>query len=208
MTHMLKVASSALALVLIAGCVGSGTYEAVDKPRQGYFFVGGRYVETDKGPLMERQMYVEYQFPAEVKQPYPIVMIHGAAQTGTNFTGTPDGRKGWAQFFVERGYAVYIVDQPARGRSAYADALGANVRFSASQLEQRFTAHEKFNLWPQANCTRSGRAKVRAKASAAIRCSTSSTRRRSSTSAAVSSPSSSIATPAQHSSTGSVRPSS
>lgn len=154
MNFTLKAVAGALALSLMVGCAGTGTHDmaqsGADKPRQGYFFVGGRYVETARGPLMERQMYVEYQFPAEVKQRYPIVMIHGAAQTGTNFTGTPDGRKGWAQFFVERGYVVYIVDQPARGRSAYAEGLGANVRFSSSQLEQRFTAHEKFNLWPQA----------------------------------------------------------
>jgi pimeloyl-ACP methyl ester carboxylesterase len=146
--HKLKIAACALALALIAAC--ATTQDSADKPRQGYFFVGGRYVETDRGPLMERQMYVEYQLPEKQTQRYPLVLIHGAAQTGTNFTGTPDGRKGWAQFFVERGYVVYIVDQPARGRSAYREPLGANVRFSSAQLEQRFTAHEKFNLWPQA----------------------------------------------------------
>ena len=26
-------------------------------PQQGYFFVGGRYVSTAAGPMMERQMY-------------------------------------------------------------------------------------------------------------------------------------------------------
>ena len=147
MTHMLKLFAGAFALLLIAAYAAAADGETL---RQGYFFVGGQYVETEKGPLMARQMYVEYHQPAVQKHPYPIVMIHGAAQTGTNFTGTPDGRKGWAQFFVERGYAVYVVDQPARGRSAYLDSLGANVRFSSAQLEQRFTAHEKFNLWPQA----------------------------------------------------------
>jgi triacylglycerol esterase/lipase EstA (alpha/beta hydrolase family) len=30
-------------------------------------------------------------------QPYPIVMVHGGGQTGTNFIGTPDGCEGWAQ---------------------------------------------------------------------------------------------------------------
>src|SRR3954471_3290367 len=140
-------AALATALALLTACA---TTSSTDKPRDGYFFVGGRYVDTDKGPMMARQMYVEYHLPVTQTQTYPIVMIHGAAQTGTTFTGTPDGRKGWAQFFVERGYAVYVVDQPARGRSAYLDALGPNIRFSAAQLEQRFTAHEKHNLWPQA----------------------------------------------------------
>ncbi len=143
----LKAACGALALSLVAACA---TTPEGDKPRQGYFFVGGQYVETPTGPLMARQMYVEYYLPTTQTQPYPIVMIHGAAQTGTNFTGTPDGRKGWAQYFVERGYAVYVIDQPARGRSAYLEALAPTIRFSSATLERRFTAHEKFNLWPQA----------------------------------------------------------
>ena len=117
---------------------------------QGYFFVGGRYVNTTNGPMMERQMYVEYRFPAKVTQRYPIVMIHGAAQTGTNFTGTPDGRKGWAEFFVERGYAVYVIDQPTRGRSPWLESVGPVIRFPANQVEERFTAAANFNLWPQA----------------------------------------------------------
>ena len=146
---MKPVSMTTIALVstaLIAGCATQGSSDV----RTGYFFVGGQYVESKAGPLMERQMYVEYQLPAQRTKPYPIVMIHGAAQTGSNFTGTPDGRKGWAQYFVEQGYAVYVIDQPARGRSPYNDTLGALTRFPASQIERRFTAHEKFNLWPQA----------------------------------------------------------
>jgi pimeloyl-ACP methyl ester carboxylesterase len=146
-------AAVAIAAATLGGCAvpqEAAQTASVSPPRTGYFFVGGRYVETEKGPLMQRQMYVEYQIPAVRTQRYPIVMIHGAAQTGTNFTGTPDGRKGWAEYFVEQGYAVYVIDQPARGRSPYMDSLGALTRFPASQIEQRFTAHEKFNLWPQA----------------------------------------------------------
>ena len=46
-------------------------------------------------------------------------MVHGGSMSGTNFTGTPDGREGWAQYFVRRGYAVYVVDQPGRARSGF-----------------------------------------------------------------------------------------
>jgi pimeloyl-ACP methyl ester carboxylesterase len=137
-------------LILIAATLGGCATTPGEGVRQGYFFVGGSYIDTKAGPIMERQMYVEYRIPARTTQPYPIVMIHGAAQTGTNFTGTPDGRKGWADWFVEQGYPVYVVDQPARGRSAYNDTIAPVVRFSASQLEQRFTAAANFKLWPQA----------------------------------------------------------
>jgi hypothetical protein len=58
----------------------------------GYFFVGGQYVESGGKRLMAGQMYVEYLTPHNLAHPYPIVMIHGTAQTGTNFMGTPDGR--------------------------------------------------------------------------------------------------------------------
>src|ERR687895_80562 len=65
------------------------------------------------------QMYVEVWAPREVRHPYPIVFFHGASSTGTTWMQTPDGRRGWAHYFVDQGYIVYITDQPARGRSAY-----------------------------------------------------------------------------------------
>ena len=79
------------------------------------------------------------------------MMVHGGGQTGTNFLGTPDGRPGWNEWFLRQGYAVYIVDQPARGRSAYYPAVqGSTAPSLAHGTEQRFTAPEKYNLWPQA----------------------------------------------------------
>jgi len=78
-------------------------------------------------------------------------MIHGGNQTGTNFTGTPDGREGWAQFFLREGYAVYVVDQPGRGRAAYqAERYGPLGALSLQGALQRFVAPERYNLWPQA----------------------------------------------------------
>jgi pimeloyl-ACP methyl ester carboxylesterase len=121
---------------------------------QGYFFVGGDYVEAeeDQGQSMTGQIFVHFQIPDELQHPFPIVMIHGGSQTGTNFMGTPDGREGWADFFVREGYAVYVIDQPGRGKSAfnsetYGELSGPST---TSGVEQRFTAPERFNLWPQA----------------------------------------------------------
>jgi pimeloyl-ACP methyl ester carboxylesterase len=119
--------------------------------KQGYFFVGGRIEHERPGSPTVGHMYVEFQVPQPLAHPYPVIMIHGGNQTGTNFTGTPDGREGWAQNLLRRGYAVYVVDQVARGRAAQWSAIHGPVgAANLGRLEQRFVAPERFNLWPQA----------------------------------------------------------
>ena len=118
---------------------------------QGCFFVGGKYVNSTDGRINGGQMYVQYQIPAQQTQPYPVVMIHGGGQTGVNFLGTPDGRRGWADYFLANGYAVYVVDQPSRGRSGFISTVyGAAAHRSAESVAERFTAPENARLWPQA----------------------------------------------------------
>ena len=117
-----------------------------------YFFVGGKIDSSVEGSPMLGQMYVEYMIPQRLLHPYPVVMVHGGNQTGTNFTGTPDGREGWAQYFVRRGYSVYVVDQVARGRSAYwSQVYGSLPNSRLSFVEQRFVAPEQAPMWPQAH---------------------------------------------------------
>jgi pimeloyl-ACP methyl ester carboxylesterase len=99
---------------------------------------------------MQGQIYVEVLAPKDVRRPYPLVLIHGAAQTATNWMGTPDGRKGWAEYFVEQGYIVYMIDQPMRGRSAYHPGDGKTRMFTAANEEFQFTAIETAGTWPQA----------------------------------------------------------
>ena len=86
--------------------------------KRGYFYVGGKYVGEPGKEIMQGQIYVEVLAPKVQKRPYPLVLIHGAAQTATNWMGTPDGRKGWAEYFVEQGYVVYMIDQPMRDRKS------------------------------------------------------------------------------------------
>ena len=118
--------------------------------QRGYFYVGGKYVGEPGKEIMQGQIYVEVLAPKDVRRPYPLVLIHGAAQTATNWMGTPDGRKGWAEWFVEQGYIVYMIDQPMRGRSAWHPADGATRMFTAQNEEFQFTANAVKGTWPQA----------------------------------------------------------
>jgi pimeloyl-ACP methyl ester carboxylesterase len=119
--------------------------------KASYFYVGGKIDTSIEGSPIVGQMYVEYMIPQRLRHKYPVVMVHGGNQTGTNFTGTPDAREGWAQYFVRRGHAVYIVDGVGRGRSAawngvYGPMQNARIR----QVEERFVAPERHPMWPQA----------------------------------------------------------
>src|SRR5882757_2513700 len=111
----MRNAATAIALVLssvLAAPVADGQERGpLTLARASYFFVGGKIDTAIDGSPMFGQMYVEYMIPARRTYPYPIIMVHGGGQTGSNFTGTPDGREGWAQYFVRRGYTVYVVDQ-------------------------------------------------------------------------------------------------
>jgi pimeloyl-ACP methyl ester carboxylesterase len=116
--------------------------------QRGFFYVGGHYVGEPGKEIMEGQIYVEVLAPHEQKRPYPLVLIHGAAQTATNWMGTPDGREGWAEYFVGLGYVVYMIDQPMRGRSAYHPGDGATRMFTAQNEQFQFTAIESDGTWP------------------------------------------------------------
>lgn len=115
------------------------------------FFVGGEYVGTAPAQVMQGQMFVESLTPAEVTHPYPLVLIHGGAQTAMNWMTTPDRREGWAQLFANQGWKVYMVDQTARGRSAWQPKInGELVAAPVAFVERNFTSPEDFNAWPQA----------------------------------------------------------
>ena len=95
--------------------------------KQGSFFVGGKDIESNtlstlpayaqSGTITVDQMYVRYQIPMKAKT-NSVVMIHGCCLTGKTWESTPDGRIGWDEYFVKRGYPTYVIDQSGRGRSA------------------------------------------------------------------------------------------
>ncbi len=136
-------------LTFAAGLCLPATADVVVKHES--FFVGGKYTGSASAQVMQGQMFVEALTPQKVIHPYPLVFIHGGAQTAMNWMTTPDGREGWAQWFTERGWKVYLVDQPARGRSAWQPGINGDLKSATVQtIERYFTAPESFNAWPQA----------------------------------------------------------
>src|SRR5271156_618529 len=147
-----------LCAVLLSALTGAPALAEVKLPvpavdqsavaKRGFFYVGGHYVGEPGKKIMQGQIYVEVLAPKKQRRPYPLVLIHGAAQTATNWMGTPDGREGWAEYFVEQGYVVYMIDQPMRGRSAYHPGDGATRMFTAENEQFQFTAIESDGTWP------------------------------------------------------------
>jgi pimeloyl-ACP methyl ester carboxylesterase len=119
--------------------------------KTGHFFVGGKYVDSKESQLLAGQSYVEFYIPANQTHPYPIVFIEGCCPSGAPYMGTPDGRDGWGQYFLSKGYAVYIMDQVGRGRSPYiASVYGGAKPRTPHEIEKEFIAVEKYNMFPQA----------------------------------------------------------
>ena len=113
------------------------------------FYVGGDYAETDGKRFCTGQMFVEVYEPRVRRHPYPVVMFHGAGQTNMNWLQPPDGRMGWADYFVSQGFCVALAEQPSRGRSAYHPAAeGPRIFHPLQIVRQRFTTDE--GPWPQA----------------------------------------------------------
>src|SRR6202790_3908443 len=106
----------------------------------GSFHVGGRLAEVSGkpvrmivrqpgGPLtkldpngqyMVEQMYVQYFLPKQRKGKLPLLMWHGGGLTGVTYETTPDGRDGWLNMFIRKGWDVYNSDAVERGRSGFA----------------------------------------------------------------------------------------
>ena len=144
-----------LGAVLAAAASFYAAQAAEDAPlelaKDGYFYVNGKIATAGGKTYATDQMYVEERVPAHRTHALPIVMVHGGTMSGINYTGTPDGREGWAQYFVRQGYAVYVVDQPGRGRSGYLEASYGRARnVDSTNSRARYVAQEKSKLWPQA----------------------------------------------------------
>ena len=122
----------ALAAVAIVPCKGQTEQKAQGLviEKQGVFSSGGWVTEPIPGEYDAKQNWLDperkgttthvdhantfYQIPAGGSG-NPIVFLHGYGQTRTGWQSTPDGREGWSDLFLKKGYPVFLVDQPRRG---------------------------------------------------------------------------------------------
>jgi hypothetical protein len=143
---------------------------------QGSFFIGGvpkvtNYatggaptaanpnVANTPNQITIGQMYVQFQIPARKKARIPpVIMVHGSTHTAACLESTPDGREGWAPYFVRNGISTYVVDQAGRGRSGFDSSIiheaaamirAGNVEKGVAQLPSfgRITDNGAWTAW-------------------------------------------------------------
>ena len=100
--------------------------------KQGIFSSGGTVTEPLPGKYDETKNWLDltragntahvdhanvmYQIPAN-DNGHPIVYLHGYGQSRMGWMTTFDGREGWSEIFLRKGYAAFLVDQPRRGEA-------------------------------------------------------------------------------------------
>src|ERR1700757_5355665 len=151
----------ALAVSLAAGSAWAQGKEPIALRDMGSFHVGGRVIEITGQPIKEiaftpggvpakmdpngkyqvEQMYVQYFLPQNRRGKLPLLLWHGGGLTGASFETTPDGREGWLNMFIRKGWDVYISDAVERGRSGFASPdiwKGQPVFLNATDPFERF----------------------------------------------------------------------
>jgi len=102
-------------LVLVGSAIALGAQEPLTVLEQGGRPFGGTVMgEPITGSIRCDHGYVEWQIP-ENPRAVPLVMVH-ASSTKTWDT-TFDGREGFRNIFLRRGFPVYMTDLPRTGRA-------------------------------------------------------------------------------------------
>lgn len=116
-----------------------GTFDPI---AQGAFNPAGQ--EPRGQTLHGDHLYAFYQRPVDARR-LPLVFWHGHGQSGKTWETTPDGREGFQTIFVRRGFTVYVIDQPRRGRAARGTQP---IAIAASPDEQSWFGIFRLGVWP------------------------------------------------------------
>jgi hypothetical protein len=112
---------------------------------QGSFAVGGTVKHGPDGQTLHGDhAYVFYQRPANARK-LPLVFWHGFGQFSKTWETTPDGREGFQNIFLRRGYGVYLIDQPRRGNAGRSTVPGT---IAATPDDQTWFNTFRVGIWP------------------------------------------------------------
>lgn len=143
---------------LINACTASKKATSI-KPillkEQGSFAAGGTVIRNagtynPYKPSPEGQTfhgdhaYVFYQIP-EKHRKLPLIMWHGIGQFSKTWETTPDGREGFQNIFLRKGFSTYVIDQPRRG-NAGRSTVAANI--DPIPDEQQWFGTFRLGIWP------------------------------------------------------------
>ena len=115
-----------------------GVFDATAQPP------AGQPPSTAGQTLHGDHAYVFYQVPVRARR-LPLVMWHGIGQFSKTWETTPDGREGYQTIFLRRGFGVYLVDQPRRGRAGRSTVDGT---IPATPDEQNWFGIFRLGVWP------------------------------------------------------------
>ncbi len=122
---------------------------------QGSFAVGGSIIRSsgtfnsltfspEGQTLRGDHAYIFYQKPVNARK-FPLMFLHGAGQSSKTWESTPDGREGFQNIFLRRGFSTYLIDQPRRGKAGRSTQA---VSISATPDEQMWYEMFRLGVWP------------------------------------------------------------
>nr|WP_199156088.1 alpha/beta fold hydrolase [Pedobacter sp. ASV2] len=90
---------------------------------------------------------VFYQIPVNSKK-LSMVFLHGYGQSRRSWQTTSDGREGFSDMFLRKGYSTYLVDQPGRGLAGQSIKPG---QITATPDDQTWFTQFRIGLYPNFN---------------------------------------------------------
>jgi len=149
----MRSATTRIGIITLMAMLGSPALAQSKEPIAlrdvGSFHVGGRLLEVSGQPIKEvlftpggvpakvdpngkyqvEQMYAQYFLQQNPRGKLPLLMWHGGGLTGVTYETKPDGNPGWLNYFLRKGWDIYISDAMERGRSGWTDKFKGDPVF-------------------------------------------------------------------------------
>lgn len=162
-----KVAFMVIAMIAMAACTSTknasntNQQNMITLKEQGAFSAGGTVVKSDgsfdalkpwnvpQGGQTRHGDHADvfYQIPLNAKHNV-MVFLHGYGQSKRSWQTTADGREGFADMFLRKGYGIYLVDQPGRGD---AGQTTTPAQITAIPDDQTWFTQFRIGLYPKFN---------------------------------------------------------